>query len=178
MITLNDKECLPLLEAARARFMKKVGPITSTGCMEWQGKVDAHRYGTVCILPISKYVKAHRAAWVLANGEIPVDSPVIRHSCDNPRCVNPAHLVCGTQTDNNMDTLNHGRTKGGAWEGHRLAKLDRTKVAEIKQRRARGESCASLGREYGVGRDQISRICTGKVWRPHSIRLLEQVSAG
>jgi hypothetical protein len=32
------------------------------------------------------------------------------HSCDNPPCVNPAHLSIGTQKDNTLDSIAKGRT--------------------------------------------------------------------
>lgn len=32
-----------------------------------------------------------------------INYPVILHLCDNTRCVNPAHLVGGTQKDNMID---------------------------------------------------------------------------
>lgn len=178
-ITLHDLECVPLLERARKRFMEKVGPPNEKGCTEWLGKIEARGYGTICVKPISVYLKAHRMSWVLATRQpIPLDAPVVRHKCDNPRCVNPSHLEIGQQSDNCDDTLIRGRAKGGAWERHRKAKLSREQVEEIRRRRAQGESCAQLGREFGVGRDQVSRICTGKVWQPHSIRHLDQGSAG
>ncbi|NCA91098.1 MAG: HNH endonuclease [Gammaproteobacteria bacterium] len=176
--TLHDIECLPFVQAAKGRLLAKIKKNPLTDCWEWTGKRDLAGYGTICVLPISKYAKAHRVAWVLTHGPIPKENFVIRHQCDNRCCVNPAHLVNGTQTDNCRDAFERQRSKGGAWERHRKAKLTREQVASIRASRKAGETCASLGREYGVGRDQISRICTGKVWRPSSIRPLDPESAG
>lgn len=51
---------------------------------------------------------AHRAVFMLVGG--PIDSGlVVRHSCDNPRCINPAHLLLGTQADNVQDSIDRGR---------------------------------------------------------------------
>lgn len=47
---------------------------------------------------------------------------VVMHTCDNPRCVNPAHLRLGTQRDNIMDMHKKGRFKGGAPAGNSNAK--------------------------------------------------------
>ena len=123
-------------------------------------------YGVVCVLPIGRELKAHRVAWVLHNGvPIPPESPVVRHSCDNPSCVNPAHLMTGTQTDNVNDAVERGRNSAGKGERHHLAKLTEDDIREIRKLKGEGATCRALGRQFGVGGDQISRICTLKVWQ-------------
>lgn len=54
-------------------------------------------------------VGAHRVAWEKANGRTLLPGEVVRHSCDNPPCVNPAHLLIGTIGDNNRDMAARGR---------------------------------------------------------------------
>lgn len=56
-------------------------------------------------------MKAHRVAWELARGPIPVGM-VVMHKCDNPPCCNVEHLQLGTVGDNNRDRHCKGRTKG------------------------------------------------------------------
>jgi hypothetical protein len=49
-------------------------------------------------------------------------SLIVRHRCDNPRCVNPDHLQLGTQKENMMDMHVRGRFRGGAPKGNTNAK--------------------------------------------------------
>lgn len=57
-------------------------------------------------------MKAHQLAWVLANGPIP-DGLWVLHHCDNPPCVDLAHLWLGDNTDNQRDSSAKGRTRNG-----------------------------------------------------------------
>ena len=65
-------------------------------CIEWTGARSSNGYGRHG----KRY--AHRMAWEQAHGPIP-DGLVVRHSCDNPPCVNVEHLLLGTQADNVED---------------------------------------------------------------------------
>ncbi len=77
-------------------------------CWPWRtASGDAvTNYGMVSVDGIA--MGTHRIAWTLKNGPIPAGLYVL-HKCDNPPCVNPAHLFLGTQKDNMKDMAAKGR---------------------------------------------------------------------
>lgn len=76
-------------------------------CWIWHGSKMGKGYGQTHYPPgIQSY--AHRFAYQLFNGPI-TDGMEVCHSCDNPACVNPAHLWLGTHHDNIMDSVKKGR---------------------------------------------------------------------
>ena len=75
-------------------------------CWEWKGLIDKKGYGFIGIN--QKNVFAHRYSYMTYKGEIP-DGLVIRHTCDNPPCVNPNHLITGTPAQNVQDSFDRGR---------------------------------------------------------------------
>lgn len=75
-------------------------------CLEWsKGRFDKG-YGAVWHQ--GKLWRAHRLAWTLIHGPIPAGA-VVRHSCDNPPCINPDHLLTGSHADNIADKFKRGR---------------------------------------------------------------------
>lgn len=140
-----------------ARFHAKYQ--IADGCWLWQAGKFANGYG---MFNLGRYangkqhtVQAHRVAYVLATGDIP-QGKVVRHSCDVPACVNPAHLLLGTQADNVNDA---------AAQGHYSVpkkyplKLSDAQVIEI---RTSPETGRSLAKRFDVSTATISGIRRGK----------------
>ena len=111
-----------------------------------------------------KKKKGHRLAYELVCGEIP-SGMCILHSCDNRRCINPAHLWVGTVAENNRDAHAKGRSSGGSLKGERnhKAKLTAEQVIYIRQH-PEINNC-EMGRMFGVCDVSISDIRLYKHWR-------------
>ena len=110
-----------------------------------------------------KAVMHHRLVYCETNN-VTLDSIatlVVRHTCDNPRCVNPAHLLLGTHADNSKDRGERKRTAVGSRVGR--AKVTEAQVLEIRARR--GGSNKSIGLEFGLDPSCISDILTRKTWK-------------
>lgn len=88
------------------RFWAKTIPEPNTGCWLWMGSTWGGGYGQVRINRRTRF--AHRVAWEVSNGPIP-NGLFVLHRCDNPPCVNPAHLFLGTHQDNMDDMMRKGR---------------------------------------------------------------------
>lgn len=81
--------------------------LSDTECWNWTKYRSRAEYGVVW--HNGKHVFAHRVAYELANGTKILEGLVVRHKCDNPPCVNPAHLETGTPADNVQDMMERGR---------------------------------------------------------------------
>lgn len=133
----------------------------ATGCHVWNGWKDPDGYGRKWIN--GKKEGAHRVAWEDANGRRVSRGKVIAHSCDNPPCVNPAHLDEKTQRANIADRQARDRQAKGMRNGR--AKLTRQQVAEAKRDLAAGTTTiAQRARELGVDYGTIRDIESGKNW--------------
>lgn len=86
-------------------IMERSGP-EKNGCLIWKGSPNSTGYGQCRRKGTWQY--AHRLSFQLHIGEIPKGMMVL-HKCDNPMCVNPEHLILGTQKDNMQDCSRKGR---------------------------------------------------------------------
>ena len=147
-------------EPVQSRFWSKVDR-TGT-CWLWNGGRMKSGYGRFAVH--GQMILAHRAAYAIAFGA--TDDPVVAHHCDNPPCVNPAHLFNGTYSDNMQDMIRKGRQVVGDHRGekHGRAKLTWAKAAEIRGRHESGESYRRLAASFGVAIPTIARIVKGSGW--------------
>jgi len=99
-------ELAPIPAASTADRLASGLVARPSGCIEWVKTRGRGGYGYFVSNGVR--ISTHRIAWELLNGPIP-DGLLIRHSCDNPPCCNPAHLSPGTVRDNAADMIAHGR---------------------------------------------------------------------
>lgn len=133
----------------------------SGDCWLWTAAIGTDGYGRWSIQNYW-HLRAHRAAWIIAHGDIP-DGKWVLHRCDVPLCVKPSHLFLGTVQDNVDDLWNKG--KGLSGERHPGAKLDWERVRLIRKLYKRGTAGRELARLFSVDHALIHMIVHGKVWK-------------
>lgn len=89
------------------RFWSKVDQRGPNDCWPWLGARHERGYGRFILGERNR--RANRVAWEIANARPVPDGMLVCHSCDNPPCVNPAHLWIGTLADNARDMVAKGR---------------------------------------------------------------------
>ncbi len=129
-------------------------------CWEWIGCLGLDGYGKV--QDDGKTKRAHRYSWALRYGTIP-KGKLVCHSCDNPKCVNPAHLFLGTPADNSRDMVRKSRQAKGERNG--MSKLTTAKVLEIKKLLSVDHTHINIAKRFGVHQTLISLIKRGLAWK-------------
>jgi hypothetical protein len=164
---------------AAERFWSKVDK--SGACWLWTTGRTGDGYGAFYVRRDGRdyLVRAHRFSYELAHGPIP-EGAVVRHSCDTPLCVNPAHLLIGTVADNNADMHERSRInppRGDAhWSRHNTtsvprgerqphARMTEDKVRDMRQRFADGAALRDLVAEFGMSLTAVWQIVHRQRWR-------------
>ena len=143
------------------RFWSKVNK--TDNCWIWTACLNSCGYGQLKVN--SKDIRAHRFSFQNHNNRLIQDGMCILHSCDNPKCVNPAHLIEGTHQDNNTDRANKGRGNAARGEKQGLSKLTEKQVLEIREKYSQGVSShRKLGQEYEVAHTVIGKIVRYEIW--------------
>jgi len=142
------------------RFWSKVNK--TEGCWNWTASLNTSGYGQSKLN--GKNVLAHRLSYVmnhpntinLLEGRREI---CVCHKCDNPKCVNPAHLFLGSKADNMKDMVAKGRMIGNV-------KLTEDDVREIRTQYATGGiTLKKLAREYEVSLEGIHAIIRRRTWK-------------
>lgn len=87
-------------------FLHYVPVGEKNNCWNWKGILSETGYGRFNIG--REFIAAYRFSYIFYKGEIPEDK-IVRHTCDNPACVNPNHLILGSYSDNNNDMMERDR---------------------------------------------------------------------
>lgn len=89
-------------EDRQSRIEGRIKQDPKSGCWIWTGLKHATGYGYVSYL--GRKYQAHRFVYETMSGEIPLGK-ILCHTCDNPECVNPAHMFIGTHATNAEDKV-------------------------------------------------------------------------
>lgn len=131
-------------------------------CWEWTRGFGRRGYGAISV-GSGRSRPAHVVAWEVANGKRVPKGMVVRHTCDNPPCTNPAHLLIGTNAENSADMVERGRqVKGSQVRG---AKLTESDIPTIRALAGDGMTYRKIAEKFNVSRSLIGLVVSRKIWK-------------
>lgn len=142
-------------EVVAERFWNKVDK--TNDCWIWTASIRKDGYGRIRV--DGQTLKASRVAYYLTHGRWPIEC---MHTCDNPLCVNPRHLVNGTHRQNIQDMVNKKRHVLGERNGN--AKLTEENVKQIRELSKLGTPRKNIAQQFKVSYVTITFIVTGRSW--------------
>jgi hypothetical protein len=147
--------------AVAERFWSKVQRGKCDECWPWLGWRDRDGYGR-CKVNRRKHPATHLAIY-LDRGEAVPSGLETLHTCDNPACCNPRHILVGTRRDNARDAMRKGRLRRREWHG--MSKIDTPTAILIKAKLREGIPAAHVARSLGVSHHIVYDIKRGRTWR-------------
>jgi len=145
-----------------SRFWSKVNRTANPDeCWEWIASCKPNGYGQIKWAgKAARY--AHRVCYELECGPIPEGMEVC-HRCDNPKCVNPAHLFLGSRRENVDDMISKGRMCIG--ESRVASKLTANVVLEMRGARRHGSTYRAIAARYCISYYVAWAAINRKTWR-------------
>lgn len=149
------------------RFWKHVEQRGPDDCWLWTADLSRSGYGSLWNRETKRSVSAHRFSYTEAKGEIPKGA-FIMHSCDNKRCVNPAHLFIGTAKENTQDAIKRGLRPSCAipaatGESNPKSKLTLEQVKFIRANPQLGHK--AIADMWGLSPNCIRGVRIGRTWK-------------
>jgi hypothetical protein len=149
-------------DTTKLRFEGKFIKGNCEDCWEWKSTKLPAGYGN--FWANGKLKRAHRVSYEIYKGEFPGYMHVL-HTCDNPSCVNPDHLVLGTALDNSKDKFRKKRENHPIGESAHNARLTQHRANRIREFYSIGESMLTLSESFKVGIATIWRIVHNKTYK-------------
>lgn len=148
------------------RFWTKVDKTHPSGCWVWKANRNNKGYGLFRPGGTAPKMLAHRLSFQDANGQIP-KGMIIRHSCDNPGCVNPSHLLVGTMADNVADMDSRGRRVSSPCRGevNYNARMTKDTVTSLRKDYVAGVPISVLIEKYGCTTASLTDYTCGRSWK-------------
>ena len=123
------------------------------------------RYGYARLNYNRTNTPAHRYVYILNKGPIPKNL-LVRHTCDNPKCVNIDHLILGTIQDNISDREARGRTSRAPrtnGEINGMSKISENDVLKIRSLRNKLPQ-TKIAKLFGISQTHVSGIQRNVYW--------------
>lgn len=117
-------------------------------CWLWTG--SCNNKGRATFWNSEKVILASHFMWYLIHGKYPDKN--LLHTCDNVKCVHPAHLFEGTQLDNMEDAYKKGRRQ----------RISKEIVACMREQYSVGVTQQNIANEFGLSQTYVGQLISGK----------------
>ena len=142
-----------------AKIYSRVIILPDMECHLWDGPVTKKGYGKEWITRLYNYpARIHVALWKHWHGPIE-EGLQVRHKCDVNNCVNPLHLLLGTNRDNINDKITRGVTISGR---PFIRPID---VYEIRQWWSMGVDRTEIANITGVAYHTVKSVINQSTWK-------------
>lgn len=139
------------------RFWEKIDKRGPDECWPWMGALNQFGYGVISMHPENTTRVVTRVMYERAYGVELTREQLVCHTCDNPICVNYAHLWVGDGSANQQDCVAKGRHPT---VGDKLTDQD---VLDLRAGYVAGATVAELAKRYDINFKYAHAIVKGTV---------------
>lgn len=143
-------------------------------CWEWQKGLKTGGYASYAFTSkrLNKLIQigGHRAI-ALIKYQVLESEDFAMHTCDNPKCCNPEHIIKGSCKQNTQDACLNGLIKHAKGSQHGRSILVEDQVHLILQFLNEGKPQAEIARFFNVSPSAIADIKHGRRWK-HLTKIL------
>lgn len=143
-------------------FIESRISISNIGCWDYVGYIDSKGYPNIRKMYLAKLysvTRVHQLSYLVYRGDYN-RSLLLRHLCNNRKCINPYHLYPGTHEDNMRDMALAGSQKGSKNPGSKLSEIDVLAILNMFGKFKINE----IAKKFNVTRKNIEMIKYGKTW--------------
>lgn len=137
---------------SQARFWNNVNIVPQSNsfqCWEWQAAKLPNGYG-IASIGNGETMLAHRYVASLSSD---ITNQIVLHTCDNPLCVRPDHLIVGTQQDNINDMIAKSR------------KYTKLSIQQVRDIRTKSHTRKEYATKYSISLYTVGEIQRNQTWK-------------
>lgn len=147
-----------------ATFLTRYQIDPATQCWNWTRGKDWDGYGTFWFQ--NRQWRAPKFCFIFVKKEALAPRNLVCHTCDNPSCINPAHLFQATAKENAIDCSVKGRKRPRRGSQVSASKLTEALVERARALRKTGLTIRAIHEVLGkpLSYSNLAHAIAGNTW--------------